>query len=73
MIKKAAIILILFICCAFYAYAKDNWKVISIPVYPEVWVLDKDIIIEGRLSAYGGGLGTVVKVTIEKGTKIYFK
>ena len=48
------------------------WKIISIPTYPEVWVTEKDIVIEGRMSAWGGGLGTVVKVVISKGAKVYF-
>jgi len=72
MTKTILISILLFLCFIFYAQANMAWKIISIPTYPEVWVTKKDIVIEGRLSAWGGGLGTVVKVVISKGAKVYF-
>ncbi len=70
MIKTILISILIFLSVVVYAQAKDNWKVISIPTHPEVWVLEKDVNIEGRIEIWGQGM--VTKVTIKKGAKIYF-
>ena len=70
--KKAIVISILILLSVvLYAQAKDNWKTILIPTHPEVWVLDRDLEIEGNIEIWGQGC--VAKVTLKKGAKIYFK